>query len=324
MLIHQQCRILPVLATICKLLKLDADFSEPFDLKEMDIQICFPDEYPLEVFTVEIPEDQDLPASMGRHVCMASEEWLRAKHATNRLMGKLELLFRPYLRWLDRNMEKLFTEGARQIKRELEAERAGIHIVPYQQLRARLPGAIPSQTTEMSAGPQKEDGSEELSQKLRDVKVAESESPEMSGTGSEISTSEEEDNCSRTGSPSGDRHELAGKSDPPIPCKGTAVRLVGLELGEGTATLSAQQITMSLKCSSPATPGICLVNLHYTPTLARPSFLRKETKTAHISPDCLEESNVAFPRLFTQVCCFGIILVDLCTLSKDLPSFLKC
>ncbi|XP_048473221.1 uncharacterized protein si:dkey-24l11.2 isoform X1 [Rhincodon typus] len=221
----------------------------PFDLKEMDIQICFPDEYPLEVFTVEIPEDQDLPASMGRHVCMASEEWLRAKHATNRLMGKLELLFRPYLRWLDRNMEKLFTEGARQIKRELEAERAGIHIVPYQQLRARLPGAIPSQTTEMSAGPQKEDGSEELSQKLRDVKVAESESPEMSGTGSEISTSEEEDNCSRTGSPSGDRHELAGKSDPPIPCKGTAVRLVGLELGEGTATLSAQQITMSLKCS---------------------------------------------------------------------------
>ncbi|XP_072409275.1 uncharacterized protein [Chiloscyllium punctatum] len=240
----------------------------PFDLKEMDIQICFPDEYPLEVFTVEIPEDQDLPVSMGRHVCTASEEWLRAKHATNRLMGKLELLFRPYLRWLDRNMEKLFTEGARQIKRELDAERAGIHIVPYQQLRARLPGAVASQTTETSAGPRKEDASEELSQKLQEVKVTESESPEMSGTGSEISTSEEEDDCSRTGSPSG---------DPPISCKGTAMRLVGLELGEETATLSAQQITVSLKCSR------CKVGSQFTVSQKCPSYVSCEKCNTDIS-----------------------------------------
>ena len=31
-------------------------------------------------------------------------------------MGKVELLFRPYLRWLDRSMERLFTEGARQVR----------------------------------------------------------------------------------------------------------------------------------------------------------------------------------------------------------------
>lgn len=51
-----------------------------------------------------------------RHVQKASEEWLKAKHATNQLMGRVELLFRPYLHWLDRNMEKLFTEGARQVR----------------------------------------------------------------------------------------------------------------------------------------------------------------------------------------------------------------
>lgn len=51
-----------------------------------------------------------------RHVQKASEEWLKAKNATNHLMGRVELFFRPYLRWLDRSMEKLFTEGARQVR----------------------------------------------------------------------------------------------------------------------------------------------------------------------------------------------------------------
>lgn len=57
-----------------------------------------------------------------RRVQKASEEWLRAKHATNQLMGRVELLFRPYLRWLDRSMEKLFTEGARQVRLALAWE----------------------------------------------------------------------------------------------------------------------------------------------------------------------------------------------------------
>lgn len=52
-----------------------------------------------------------------RHVQDASIEWLQAKHATNQLLGKVELLFRPFLRWLDRSLERLFTEGAREVRR---------------------------------------------------------------------------------------------------------------------------------------------------------------------------------------------------------------
>ncbi|XP_078063760.1 uncharacterized protein LOC144489773 [Mustelus asterias] len=260
--------------TFYRIMVEPTDPDWPFDLKEMDIQICFPDDYPLEVFTVEIPEDQDLPASMGRHICMASEEWLRAKHATNRLMGKLELLFRPYLRWLDRNMEKLFTEGARQIKRDLDAERAGIRIVPYQQLRACLPEATASQKTDSPAGPRKEDDLQGLSQQLQQVKVTELESPEMSGTGSEISSSEEDDACSRTDPTSAHGHgpHSAGSAggESARRCRGTAVRLLGLELGEGTATLAAQQIAMSLKCSR------CKVASDLTVSQKRPSAVTCE------------------------------------------------
>ncbi|XP_069758853.1 uncharacterized protein [Narcine bancroftii] len=229
----------------------------PFDLKEMDIQICFPDDYPLEVFTLDIPEDQDLPASMGRHVCSASEEWLRAKHATNRLTGKLELLFRPYLRWLDRNLEKLFIEGARKIKRELDTEKSGIRFVPFQELQPRLPAAQVLQTTEESLCPQNEDPVKRLSQQLQQTKFAEAESPEMSGTGSEVSSGEEMDSSSRTDVSRRHKPLPAGNGSGQLPIdsnskglpKGTELRFVGFQLGEGTATLAAQQITMTLKCS---------------------------------------------------------------------------
>ncbi|XP_072138419.1 uncharacterized protein [Mobula birostris] len=229
----------------------------PFDLKEMDIQICFPDNYPLEVFTLDIPEDQDLPASMGRHVCNASEEWLQAKHATNRLTGKLELLFRPYLRWLDRNLEKLFIEGARKIKRELDTEKSGIRFIPFQELKPCLPDAQVLQPSEGSPCPQNEDPVKGLSQHLQQAKFTESESPEMSGTASEASSGEEVDGCSRTDA-SGRHKPLPaanGSGHLPIGCnskalpKGTAVRFLGFQLGEGTATLAAQQITVSLNCS---------------------------------------------------------------------------
>ncbi|MGH0168566.1 UNVERIFIED_CONTAM: hypothetical protein FKN15_054729 [Acipenser sinensis] len=129
----------------------------PFDLKDIDIMVSFPDEYPLQVFSLEIPEDQDLPSVMGRHVCKASEEWVQAKHATNELMGKVELLFRPFLRWLDRNLEKLFTEGARLLKRDIEAERSGIEFVPYEQLKVTSPSA----STECTADPSESCGDED-------------------------------------------------------------------------------------------------------------------------------------------------------------------
>lgn len=146
---------------------------QPFDLKEIDIMVSFPDNYPLEVNTTVFKitssffcalwvlcgknykcfyrfsswkylwtrnchpwwqsKNKCVFLSMSctsaadafvstivmicRHVQDASVEWLQAKHATNQLLGKVELLFRPFLRWLDRSLERLFTEGARQVRR---------------------------------------------------------------------------------------------------------------------------------------------------------------------------------------------------------------
>uniref|UniRef100_H3DPK5 Nucleoporin NUP42 n=1 Tax=Tetraodon nigroviridis TaxID=99883 RepID=H3DPK5_TETNG len=196
----------------------------PFDLKEIDIMVSFPESYPQQVFTVDVPLDQSLPPLMARHVQQASLEWLHAKHATNELLGKVELLFRPFLRWLDRNLERLFTEGARKLKKDMDLEKAGLQFISYQE----HPGNGVRQHRQEPAflwermwrGRQKE-----RRKKRRWLK---------------------------------DRREVTkawrrrrGRRRRRVsdPRRGTEMRMLGLRLGEDTATAVAQQITVCLQCN---------------------------------------------------------------------------
>ncbi|KAJ8417339.1 hypothetical protein AAFF_G00285660 [Aldrovandia affinis] len=203
----------------------------PFDLKEIDIMVSFPETYPKEVFTVDVPADQDLPAVMGRHLCQASQEWLQAKRATNELMGKAELLFRPFLRWLDRNMERLFTEGARQLKKDIDAERSGIRFVPYQELQAAV--CREPESTEDHSDPGSSSASDKEEWGEEEEEEEEGEENEKVAHGIE-------------GEESSQPVENVKSSEPR---RGTEVRLQGLELGDETATVVAKQITVTLQCS---------------------------------------------------------------------------
>ncbi|KAM9753430.1 uncharacterized protein ACNS7B_006717 [Menidia menidia] len=200
----------------------------PFDLKEIDIMMSFPDNYPQEIFTLDIPLDQELPPVMAKHVQEASLQWLQAKHATNQLMGKVELLFRPFLRWLDRSLERLFIEGARQLKKDIDLERAGLQFIPYQELQAtageNLDAADAVTVEETSDADENTEGAEPEEQ------------PETPGW----------DESQRQEEEASHLVENVKISDPR---RGTEVKLLGLRLGENTATVVAPQITVCLQCN---------------------------------------------------------------------------
>ncbi|KAM9311831.1 protein KTI12 homolog [Gastrophryne carolinensis] len=196
----------------------------PFDLKELEILLEFPDDYPLQVFTIQIPEDQVLPSVMGRHVCETSKAWLEAKHATNQLIGKVELLFRPFLLWLDRNMERLFTEGARMYKQDITAEKAGLEFVPYQQLQVSLT-VKSGEEAELQVDPVEEEDDSD----------------------SWTSCDDDEDDDLEPG-PSTDGMKNVEGGGGLGPKKGTEIRFLGLKLGEGVGTLTAYGIVVSLQC----------------------------------------------------------------------------
>lgn len=215
----------------------DPDF--PFDLKEIDIMVSFPDSYPREIFTLDIPLDQDLPPVMARHVQQASLEWLQAKHATNQLLGKVELLFRPFLRWLDRSFERLLTEGARQLKKDIDLEKAGLQFVSYQELQAAVyekAGKDHSSASDTAATDADKDVGDEGNLETEEERTMQGgEIPD----GGEGQQQDKEDEASH----------LVENIKIRDPRRGTEVKLLGLRLGENTATVVAPQITVCLQCN---------------------------------------------------------------------------
>uniref|UniRef100_A0A3Q3WJ88 Nucleoporin NUP42 n=1 Tax=Mola mola TaxID=94237 RepID=A0A3Q3WJ88_MOLML len=211
----------------------------PFDLKEIDIMVRFPDNYPKEIFTLDVPLDQDLPQVMARHVQRASQEWLQAKHATNELLGKVELLFRPFLRWLDRSLERLFTEGARQLKKDIDLEKAGLQFISYQELQATVGeksgGDHSADPASDNADAGEEDGKQE---KIEGEKVEGGKGPGCD-EGQQQQQEEEEEEASH----------LVQNIKISDPRRGTELKLLGLRLGDNTATVVAQKITVCLQCN---------------------------------------------------------------------------
>ncbi|XP_068460104.1 uncharacterized protein si:dkey-24l11.2 [Clinocottus analis] len=215
----------------------------PFDLKEVDIMVSFPDDYPQEIFTLDIPLDQELPQVMARHVQQASLEWLQAKHATNQLLGKMELLFRPFLRWLDRSLERLFTEGARQLKKDVDLEKAGLQFISYQELQATVcekSGNDRSSDTAAADEDVSEDGEldkTEGNRTMKGGKLVEQEDPNCN------EGEEEEEGEDKEASHLVENIKISD------PRRGTEMKLLGLRMGENTATVVAQQITVCLQCN---------------------------------------------------------------------------
>ncbi|XP_032802962.2 uncharacterized protein LOC116939099 isoform X2 [Petromyzon marinus] len=239
----------------------------PFDLRDLEVMVSFPDSYPREILNIDIPADQDLPTTMGRHVLRTSQEWLQAKQATNQLLGKVELLFRPYLRWLDRNMERLFTEGARLLKREVEAERAGMQLIPFHHLR-------PAAESELGTSP---DTGERHPPNALKTQGDEGGSSSDHSCADESDSAEDSDSDEPDGKNDGgieqhvegDQPEGVEASEPNVHCdidtprRGTEVKLINLKLGEETATLVAQKITVSLQCTRcKTTEELVLTNKH--------------------------------------------------------------
>ncbi|XP_022106759.1 uncharacterized protein LOC110987908 [Acanthaster planci] len=103
----------------------------PFDITDFEFELMFSASYPADPFVVSMPEDQVLPNAVLTHMKESIEEWILARHGTNQIAGKVELMFRPFLRWLDRSLERLFTEAAKQFKKVVDAKAAGIEFVPY-------------------------------------------------------------------------------------------------------------------------------------------------------------------------------------------------
>uniref|UniRef100_L7LYQ2 Nucleoporin NUP42 n=1 Tax=Rhipicephalus pulchellus TaxID=72859 RepID=L7LYQ2_RHIPC len=118
----------------------------PFDVKELTMMVAFPKLYPRECFMMSVLDEEGvLPPTLLRDLNKAVKAWLDEKHSTASQVGPRSLHLRPFLRWFDRNLETLFIESLRKVKKIQLAEAAGLEFVPFEQLApATMEGVTPT------------------------------------------------------------------------------------------------------------------------------------------------------------------------------------
>ncbi|OWF40768.1 uncharacterized protein LOC110463370 [Mizuhopecten yessoensis] len=216
----------------------------PFDVDVYDIQLTFPPSYPVKMFKAEVPTDQDLPETLRRYVEASICEWLNHKETELENRGVLELTFRPFIHWLDKEMEDIVTEGLKQLQRELMAKAAGFEFIPASVLRERLRGknSDGSEVGEEDATESDEDSDSEKD--MENVVAYRKKDEEQVYTGPEAYSSDEDD--------TDDLDVVTGKFEEAnlnAERRGTEIRLRNLVMKETVATMTYTQIKIVVQCS---------------------------------------------------------------------------
>jgi uncharacterized CHY-type Zn-finger protein len=215
----------------------------PYDVKEINLQVVFPAHYPSDMMTIILLEDRQLPETVRRLVTAASQEWVTNRFEKMKALGKSDLAFRPFLRWLDKNAEDLFTEALKELRREKLAEISGVQFISAKQLRSKYN----SEDVEQEGKEKRCDANcDTIVATVSDVdSLTSSHAQDEDSTYKEVSVVEE-----RNFSEQGASLEV-GQSDPssvsPLR-RGTEVLLQNLQLLNCAATIVATNVALIISC----------------------------------------------------------------------------
>ncbi|XP_046366802.2 uncharacterized protein LOC124142396 [Haliotis rufescens] len=197
-----------------------SDPDWPYDVKNFELEFTIPSTYPREMLSITLPEDQDLPATVGRYLDSCVVGWVKEKRDYLETQGNYEIIFRPFLRWFDKSLEANVTEALKQMKREIVAKAAGFQFINATELQTKYKASENNEDLEL-------DGSEEDSDEYSDVDSGE--------------TCSDEDSEPTPASHNTDRDMDTEK-------KGTEITLKNLQLREGANTLMCDKIHITIQC----------------------------------------------------------------------------
>ncbi|XP_054756515.2 uncharacterized protein LOC129262423 [Lytechinus pictus] len=241
----------------------------PYDLNEFDVSAIFPLDYPVSPLQISLPEDQVLPTIILRHISDAAIEWLEARAATNKLSGRAELMMRPFLRWFDRSLMRLFTEGARKFKKEVYAKAAGFEFISYS-AKGGEEELVDQEELDAPSHPKEEFINHEMDENREEAEGDEEDDDDDDDDEDEEEDAKEEEGMVIEGDTeiqSGDSTQAvaatSSSSPPPdqspqTPSKyvsptenrrGTEIRFPRMEMSEFAATLACEKIKIRIQCS---------------------------------------------------------------------------
>ena len=160
----------------------------------------------------------------------AINEWIDSRFSDMTALGKVELMFCPFIKWFDRHIEEILTEALREYRRELMAAAAGVQFISATSLREQYSAVTDSQDEESQTDGEEEDEDSEDEESDYSDK---GELPQQPGHIGEMPPESGHDSY----------HQSATAER-----KGTEVKLRELQLSENAATLLAKKIKAVVVC----------------------------------------------------------------------------
>ncbi|GBM10405.1 Uncharacterized protein C18H10.09 [Araneus ventricosus] len=241
----------------------------PFDMKSLHLQVTFPESYPLEVCDITVVSHMNyVPGVLLRHLNQSICDWLIEKHNAAIEKNQVILLFRPFLKWFDKNLEELFSCGLKKVTEDEGANDTANESV--------LPENYPPLSCEIN--PENDFSEQESAANIPDTQT----------------DSEKE----RNHSPSRQKIESTFLNNSQM--QGSKVIFTGLELVEGVAALSCKKLTVTVHCSRCKTS----CNKILTPNKNTPMVCSKCSKSmeCNFNPSILHQFSSVLGTMYLMDC----------------------
>lgn len=223
----------------------------PYDVKEMNLQVDFPAEYPSKMMKIVMLEDERVPESVRRLMTEGIDKWITSRFEYMNSMGKTDLPFRPFLRWFDRKSEQLLTEALKEYRRERMAEIAGLQFISADQLKTRY---------KVCDQEEQDDEQSELTERKEAGKFWKETNSAAVGENSEVkeedeAEEEEEEKESVLNEDNSTKGDQSSQSSGLTARRGTEISLQNLQLLNCAATLLAVNVSLMISCSRCSNKG---------------------------------------------------------------------
>ncbi|CAH1797260.1 unnamed protein product [Owenia fusiformis] len=217
----------------------------PYDVKDVTFAAIFPVDYPIKPLCISLPREQEIPISVQDNITEAATSWIMTRHQALMNEGKVEMMFKPMLKWLDRKLEDLFTEGLKQYRRELmlaQAQADGFEFIPAKQATDQRP----LETLGTDETPEDNNKQEEVTY-INNKPEDEASSVALTDISNTDPKSTNAKNEPKQTTSQQETDKTVNSIIDPIR-KGTEATLKNLQLKENTATLLAKKIMVVVQC----------------------------------------------------------------------------
>jgi len=200
----------------------------PFVVKEFQLRVTFPEDYPEQIFNIKLEDNDNYPPGFARYLTIDLEN--RSKEIQAESSG---LPLRPFMKWFDKNLQNLFTSAATKVKYDMQAAAAGMQVMaPHEIRNSYSPGEKVDQVKE-ERSPLQPSASAKRSE--ANTQVENSELETVAEINQLVTCRNEATNTPI--------ERLSGKVK-----KGTEVKFINMYLSEQVGTLKMKLISLTVQC----------------------------------------------------------------------------